>query len=374
MCRFLLISSLLLVSCGPPIPAPPPPAPVTVTVGVPKQETVTEWDEFSGRLEAKESVEIRARVSGYLEALHFAEGKDVAAGDLLFTIDKRTYAAELDKAAADAERAASRAKLATSELERALELLGKRAVSQQDCEAKSASAAEAAAAVKSAAAAVQIARLNVEFTEIRSPISGRIGRALVTKGNLISGGANVTNATVLASIVSTDPIYCYIDVDEQASLRYRKLRQEGKRTSALDTTIPCEMALTDETGWPHQGQLDFVDNKLDPNTGTIRCRGVFKNEGRPLSPGFFARVRIPGSAPYAALLIPDAAISTDLSQKFVYVVGQDNEWKVRPVVLGGLSHGLRVIREGLQAGEKIIVNGQARLRPGLKISPQEAIP
>ncbi len=375
MCRLPLLVLLLLVSCGPQSAAPPPAnAPVTVTVAVPKRETVTQWDEFSGRVEAKESVEIRARVSGYLEQTHFTEGKEVKEGDLLFPIDKRPYQAELDKAQADAERAASRAKLAVSELERAQELLATRAVSQQDFEVKSAGNAEAQAAVRSAQAAVAIAKLNLEFTEIRSPITGKVGRMLITKGNLISGGVGSGNASMLASIVSTDPFYCYIDVDEQSVLRYRKLREEGKRTSALDTTIPCEMELSDETDWPHHGVIDFVDNKLDPNTGTIRCRGVFKSEGRPLSPGFFARVRIPGSAPFEGLLIPDSAISTDLTQKFVYLVSATGTAEVRPVVLGGLSNGWRIIREGLQPTDKIVVNGQARIRAGTKLIVSEAQP
>jgi membrane fusion protein, multidrug efflux system len=325
-------------------------------------------------LEAKESVEIRARVSGYLEQTHFTEGKEVNAGDLLFTIDKRPYQAELDKAQADAERAASRATLAGSELERAQELLATRAVSQQDFEMKSAANVEAQAAIRSARASVEIAKLNLEFTEIRAPISGKVGRILITKGNLISGGQGSGNASLLATIVSTDPVYCYIDVDEQSVLRYRKLREEGKRTSALDTTIPCEMELSDETNWPHRGVIDFVDNKLDPNTGTIRCRGVFKSAGRLLSPGFFARVRIPGSEPFEGLLVPDAAIGTDLTQKFVYVVSATGTAEVRPVVLGGLSQGMRIIREGLKPEDKLVVNGQARIRAGTKLIVQEAQP
>ncbi len=372
MSRLPLLALLLLPSCSPPPATLPVAGPAAVTVAKPEKETITEWDEFSGRLEAKESVEIRARVSGYLEQIHFTEGRAVKAGELLCTIDRRSYQAELNKAEAEAERAASRAKLAASEMDRAEELLGKQAVSQQDFDAKASANVEAQASIRAAQAAVEIAQLNLEFTEIRSPIAGKIGRALVTKGNLISGGANASASTLLATIVSVDPIYCYIDVDEQASLRYRKLRQEGKRTSALDTTIPCEMALTDETGWPHQGEIDFVDNKLDPSTGTIRCRGVFKNEGRPLSPGFFARVRIPGSAPYEALLVPDSAIGTDLSQKFIFVVSPTNTAEIRPVVLGGLFNGYRVVREGLKPEDSVIINGQARIRSGAKLAPVEA--
>ena len=367
MHRLLIPACLLLASCGPNTPPSAAPGPVTVTVAKPTQTTITEWDEFSGRLGAKESVEIRARVAGYLEDIHFEEGKAVAKDALLFTIDKRPYIAEAEKAQADFERTESQEKLAASEFERSKELLSTRAVSQQDFDAKSQALAQAQAAVRSAKAALATAKLNLEFTEIKSPIAGTIGRALVTRGNLVTGGLTAATSTLLATVVSTDPIYCYMDVDEQAVLRYRKLRQEGKRVSALDEPIACEMALTDETGFPHKGQIDFVDNKLDPNTGTIRCRGVFKNEGRPLSPGFFARIRIPGTAPYAALLIPDSAIGTDLSQKFVFIAKDDGTAEFRPVILGPLMDGLRVIREGLKADDQVVVNGQARVRAGAKI-------
>lgn len=360
----------LLGGCGPAEAPKVAPGPSAVTVALPTKKQVVEWDEYSGRLEARETVDIRARVAGYLDQIHFQEGKDVAAGDLLFTIDKRPYEAELEKAQADYDRSVSRQKLSTSEFERSKDLLSTRAVSQQDYDAKLQAQAEASAAMRSAEAAVNVAKLNLEFTEIRSPISGKIGRALVTKGNLVVGGSTATSATMLANVVSTDPIYCYIDVDEQASLRYRKLRQDGQRSSALDGRVPCEMALGDETGFPHKGEIDFVDNKLDPGTGTIRCRGVFKSEGRPLSPGYFARVRIPGRTAYEGLLIPDSAISTDLSQKFVFLAGADDVAEFRPVILGPLMDGLRVIREGLKAEDRVIVNGQARIRAGAKIKVQ----
>lgn len=364
----LLPCAFILVACGPSSAPPPPPAPFTVTVAAPTKKMITEWDEFSGRLEAKETVDIRARVGGYLADIHFEDGKAVAKDELLFTIDKRPYVAEAEKAQADLERSESQEKLAASEFERSKELLTTRAVSKQDFDAKSQAQAEAQAAVRSARAALSLAKLNLEFTEIRSPIAGKIGRALVTRGNLVTGGITASASTLLANVVSNDPIYCYIDVDERAVLRYRKLREEGKRASALDGPIDCEMALSDEVGFPHKGKIDFVDNKLDSNTGTIRCRGVFKNEGRPLSPGFFARVRIPGTAPYEALLIPDSAIGTDLSQKFVFIVGPDNVAQMRPVILGPLMDGLRVVREGLKDGERLVVNGQARIRQGSKVT------
>lgn len=371
MHRLFLLPLLLLPSCGPNSASPAgPPAPSPVTVAKPTIKVVTEWDEYSGRLEAKESVEIRARVAGYLEKIHFEEGKEVAEGAVLFSIDKRPYQAEFDRADADLARLQSRGKLATSEFERAKDLLEKHAVSQQDYDAKAQAQAETQASIRAAQATLETARLNLDFTEIHAPITGKIGNAMVTKGNLVAGGLNATAATLLATIVSNDSIYCYVEVDEQSSLRYRQLRQEGKRTSALDEQIPCEMALADETGFPHQGVIDFVDNKLDPNTGTIRCRGVFKNEGRPLSPGYFARLRIPGAAAYEATLIPDSAIGTDLSQKFVFLANPDGTAQFRVVVPGPLIDGLRVIRDGLKSDDQVIINGQARIRDKTKISVQ----
>ena len=369
MFRPPILAALLLASCSPPAAAPLA-APPLVTVAKPTKQIITEWDEYSGRLEAKEMVDIRARVAGYLEGIHFEEGRDVQEGALLFTIDKRPYQAEFEHAQADCERLQSRAKLAASEFERARDLLASRAVSQQDFDTKVQAQAEAQAAIRAAQAALDTARLNLDFTEIHAPISGRIGNTMVTKGNLVVGGLTATSATLLANIVSVDPIYCYLEVDEQAALRYRHQRQEGTRTSALDVRIPCEMALSDEEGFPRKGEIDFVDNKLDPGTGTIRARGVFKNDGRLLSPGFFARVRIPGNAPYEALLVPESAIGTDLAQKYVFVAKADGTAEVRPVVPGVLQDGLRVIRAGLQPEDQVIVNGQARVRDKMKITLQ----
>ena len=219
----------------------------------------------------------------------------------------------------------------------------------------------------SAKAAEDSARLNLEFTEIHSPIDGRISRALVTQGNLISGGVSGAGATLLTTVVSLDPLYCYADADERAILKYLQLRREGSRVSARDEQIPAEMGLADETGFPHKGFIDFVDNRVDPNTGTLRGRGVFPNADHSLSPGFFARMRLPGSGKYPALLIPDRALGSDQAQKFVYVVNAEKKVEFRPVTIGPMIDGLRVVKTGLKPGESIIVEGLLRVRPGVVV-------
>jgi RND family efflux transporter MFP subunit len=226
----------------------------------------------------------------------------------------------------------------------------------------------------SAKATEDSARHNLEFTEIRSPIDGRTSRAVVTAGNLISGGVSGAGATLLTTVVSQDPLYCYADVDERSILKYLQLRREGKRESALDKPIPTEMALADEVGFPHKGVTDFVDNKVDPTTGTLHFRGVFPNPERALGPGFFARMRIPGSGKYPALLIPDRALGSDQSQKFVYVVNAEKKVEFRPVKIGPMIDGLRVVKEGLKPDEQIIIEGLLRVRPGVVVDakPPEA--
>jgi len=364
-----LLVGALLTGCGKKAsPTAPPPV---VSVIQPVEREVVEWDEYTGRLEAPESVEIRARVSGYLDKVHFKEGKEVKKGDVLFTIDPRPYQAEYDRAEAEHQRAESQADLAKSDAERAKNLIATKAISQEDFDTKTKTFAAALAALKAAHAAVDSAKLNLEFTEVRSPIDGRTSRAEVTAGNLVSGGAG---ATLLTTVVSQDPLYCYVDVDERSVLKYLQLRREGKRQSALDKPIPVEMALADETGYPHKGFTDFVDNKIDPTTGTLHCRGVFPNPERALGPGFFARMRIPGSGRYLALLIPDRALGSDQSQKFVYVVNAEKKVEYRQVKIGPMIDGLRVVKEGLKPGEQIIVEGLLRVRPGIVVDakPPEA--
>jgi multidrug efflux system membrane fusion protein len=351
-----------------------PQQPPVVSVVRPVAREVVEWDEYIGRLESPETVEVRARVSGYLDKVHFKEGKEVKKGDVLFTIDPRPYQAEYDHAEAEFQRATSQSELAKNDFERAKHLITTKAISEEDYDTKAKTYAETQAAVMSAKAAMESARLNLEFTEIHSPINGRISRAIVTEGNLISGGASGVGATLLTTVVSLDPLYCYSDADERAILKYLKLRREGKRVSARDEQIVAEMQLADETGFPHKGYIDFVDNKIDPNTGTMRARGVFPNEDHSLSPGFFARIRIPGSGKYPALLIPDRALGSDQSQKFVYVVNGEKKVEFRPVKIGPMIDGLRVVSAGLKPGEQVIVEGLLRVRPGIVVEakPWEA--
>lgn len=365
----IVLSGLLLTGCGKhPQPAAPPPP--TVSVALPVARDVVEWDEYIGRLESPETVEIRARVSGYLDKVHFKEGKEVRKGDLLFTIDPRPYQAEFDRAEAEHERAVSQSDLAKNDAERARKLIATKAISEEDLDTKVRTYTSTLAAVKAAKAALDSTRLNLEFTQIRSPIDGRIGRALVTEGNLIGGGVSGAGATLLTTVVSLDPLYLYGDADERAILKYIHLSKEGKRESARDKEIPAEMGLGDETGFPHKGVMDFVDNRVDPTTGTLRARGVFANADHSLSPGFFGRIRIPGSGQYAALLVPDRALGSDQSQKFLYVVNAEKKVEYRPVVTGPMVDGLRVVKSGLKPGEQIIVEGLLRVRPGVTVDPK----
>src|SRR5262245_28021165 len=342
-------------------------APPAVAVMQPVQREIVEWDEYIGRLESPETVEVRARVSGYLDTVHFKEGKEVKKGDLLFTIDRRPYQAEFDRAEAEYQRASSQTELAKNDSERAKRLIGPKAITEEDYDTKVKTYPAAEATEKSAKATMESAKLNLEFTQIHSPINGRVSRALITQGNLVSGGISGAGATLLTTVVSLDPLYCYGDPDERAVLKYLRLRREGKRISARDQDIPAEMGLADETGFPHKGYIDFVDNRIDPNTGTVRARGVFPNEDHSLSPGFFARIRVPGSGKNSALLIPDRALGSDQAQKFVYVVNAEKKVEFRPVKIGPMVDGLRVVKEGLKPGEQIIVEGLLRVRPGVVV-------
>ncbi len=328
---------------------------------------MVEWDEFIGRLAAPASVEIRARVSGYLEKIHFREGSDVKEGDLLITIDPRPYQAVVDRAQADVERAQVRSELARMEAKRAKGLIEAKAIAVEEIEQRNQALAEAEASLRSSRATLQTAMLDLEFTQLKSPITGRIGQALVTEGNLVSGGSNNSNATLLTTILSMDPIHCYMDVDEQSALKYRELRRQGKRASALDQEIVAEMALANEQGFPHKGVIDFVDNRLDPSAGVIRSRAVFANPGGAMAPGFFARVRIPGSGKYSALLVSDNAVGSDQGKPFLFVVGADNAVKQTPVELGPLHEGLRVVKSGISKDDRVIVDGVSLVRNGARV-------
>jgi multidrug efflux system membrane fusion protein len=355
-----------MAGCEKKAPATVPPPVVSVVQPVARE--IVEWDEYIGRLESPETVECRARVSGYLDKVHFKEGKEVKKGDLLFTIDPRPYQAEFEKADGDYQRALHQAELAKNDAERGSKLSRASVISAEELDAKTKNYNSALAAAKAAKGVSDLAKLNLEFCQVRAPIDGRISRALVTEGNLVVGG--VQGTTLLTTIVSVDPLYLYGDADERAVLKYNRLAREGARVSARDQQIPAEMELADETGFPHKGYMDFVENRIDPSTGTLRARGVFRNEDRRLSPGFFARIRIPGSGKYRALLIPNRALGADQAQKFVYVVNAEKKVEFRPVKVGGMSDGLRIISRGLGGDEQIIVEGQMRVRPGVVVAPR----
>lgn len=363
--------AVLLLGCSEPSDAPAAEAkmpPVKVKVAQPLQKEVLEWDEYTGRIEAMETVEVRARIDGYLDKVNFKAGDKVKKGDLLFVIDPRPYRAELNRAEGELERARARLELAKNDLQRAEHLRRAKAISEEEYDARSKGQREAAAAVRAADAAAQTARLNLEFTEIRAPISGRIGREFVTQGNLVSGGGG---GTLLTVVVSVDPVYVYVDADERAVLKYRRLAEAGKRVSARETRITAKLALIDESDFPHEGYIDYIDPRMDPSTGTLRARAVFSNPKEFLSPGFFARLRVPGSAPYQGLLIPDRAIGTDQGQKFVWVAKDDGSVEYRRIVLGAATGRMRVVSEGLQPGDWVIIEGIQKIRPGTKIEAEQ---
>jgi len=342
----------------------------TVTVARPLAKKLTEWDEFTGRLGAVASVEVRARVSGYLQSTHFKEGSEVKEGDLLFVVDPRRYEAELARATAELARARSALELATAEAERAAKLVQTKAISAEESDVKTKTRTGAEASLAAAQASVDAAKLEVEWTRVTAPISGRIGRKLVTEGNLITGGPN--GATVLTAIVQLDPIYCYFDVDERSALKYREMARKGERESALFSTIPAQMGLANQDGFPHEGKINFVDNEISATTGSIKARGIFDNKDRLMSPGFFARLRIPGSGEYEAMLVRDTAIGSDQGRSFVYVVDADGKATQRSVVTGPLDDGLRIIRQGLKAEDRVVINGLMSIRPGVAVKAEEA--
>lgn len=362
----LSILSLTLAACGRNEAAEPAAAaPPQVTVAQVLSRPVTEFDEFTGRFEAVDRVEIRPRVSGYISSVNFTEGSEVHKGDVLFVIDPRPYDADYKRAKAQLEQARTQSTLARSERERAVKLLDQHAISQEDYDTRVAGSEQAGANVEAAQAAVDSAALNLTFTRVTAPIDGRISRAQVTAGNLVTSGQ-----TMLTTLVSLDPIYVRFDGDEQAYLRYTKLAREGTRSSSRDAQNPVLVGLADEAGYPHKGVMVFVDNELDPATGTIRGRARLDNHDRAFTPGLFARVKLLGNGTYNALLINDSAVGTDQTVKYVLVIGSGNKVEYRPVKLGPIVDGLRVVREGLSSGETVVVNGLQRVRPGSPVTPQ----
>jgi len=336
-----------------------------VTVATAISRKVTEFDEFTGRFEAVERVEVRPRVSGYISSVNFTDGNEVKKGEVLFVIDPRPYVAERDRARAQLAQARSQLALAKSERERAAKLLGQHAISQEELDTRTAGDEQAQASVAAAKAALDSAELNLEFTRVTAPIAGRISRALVTSGNFVSNGQ-----TLLTTLVSLDPIYVTFDGDEQAYLRYGKLARTSVHGDSSGARNPVVVGLANESGYPHQGAMVFVDNALDPATGTIRSRALLDNHERLFTPGLFARIRLLDSSQHDAVLVNDSAIGTDQTVRYVLVVGADNKVAYRPVQLGPVIDGLRVVQSGLTAGETIVVNGLQRVRPGAQVQAQ----
>ena len=362
-----LIGTLGLAACGqstPPAPVSQAPA---VTVATPTKRTVTDWDEFTGRFEAVEQVDVRSRVGGFVTRVGFSDGAMVAKDDLLYQIDDRPYDAVATQAQAQLNDGMARVELARRELDRALQLNQTQAVSDSIVDQRRQTLQAAHASVLQAEGALKRAQLDLEFTHVLAPISGRISRHLVSAGNLVQGGD--AGGTLLTTIVPLDPIHLYFDIDEPTYQRNSRLWFEGKRPSSRDTPNPVQVTLTGETKPSHQGKMDFVDNRLDVGTGTLRVRAIVPNQDLSILPGQFARVRLIGSSPYEALLIPDSAVATDQSRKIVFVVKADDTVEARPVTLGAIDDGLRVVKEGLKPDDRVIIEGLQRARVGQKVAP-----
>ncbi|MES2522663.1 MAG: efflux RND transporter periplasmic adaptor subunit [Gemmatimonadota bacterium] len=346
--------------------APPPPPPPEVTAASVIERDIEEFEVFTGRLEAVDVVEVQPRVAGLLQRVGFREGAEVRRGDVLFTIDPRPYQADLDRARAELQRVRSRALLAHSEVERSRGLVEKQAIAREEFDVRVNAEREVAATVAGAEAAVASAALNLEFTQVRAPIAGRIGRAEVTEGNLVQAGG--PSATRLTTIVSLDSMFVYFDADERAFLKYGAQGSADTKQSLRGGRYSVQMALADDAGFAHTGRVDFVDNQLDPATGTIRARAVFSNAARAYSPGLFARVRLSSGARKRVTLVRDAAIGTDQDRRYVLVVKPDSTLEYRMVQLGRLTDGMRIVSSGLKAGERIVVNGLQRARPGTRVN------
>ena len=359
-----------LSGCGDKPPQQAASAPPPVTVAQPTKRTVTDWDEFTGRFDAVDEVQVRARVGGFVTNIEFRDGAFVNTGDLLYIIDPRPFEAVAEQADGQLADARAKAELAKRDLDRGLALVQTSAVSEQVVDQRRQALQAAHAAETIAEGALKAAQLNVEFTHVLAPIAGRVSRHLVSVGNLVQGSEG--SSTLLTSIVSLDPIYVYFDMDEATYLKYNRLYFEGKRPSSRENPNPVQVTLTGETKPSHDGKVDFLDNRLDVSTGTLRGRAVIPNKDYSILPGQFGRVRLIASAPYEALLLPDTAIATDQSRKIVFVVKDDDTVEAKPVVLGPLDEGLRVVREGLKPEDRVIVDGLQRARVGAKVSPHPA--
>jgi multidrug efflux system membrane fusion protein len=363
----IVLLAVALSGCGDKPPPQAAAAPLPVTVAQPIKRTVTDWDEFTGRFEAVEEVQVRARVGGFVTSVEFRDGAIVRTGDLLYVIDPRPFEAVALQANGQLADARAKAELAKRELDRGLNLVLTSAVSEQVVDQRRQALQAAHAAETVAEGALKAAQLNIEFSHVLAPITGRVSRHLVSVGNLVQGSEGAS--TLLTSIVSLDPIYVYFDMDEATYVRNSRLWFEGRRPSSRETPNPVQVTLVGETKPSHDGKMDFVDNRLDVSTGTLRGRAVIPNKDYSILPGQFGRVRLIGSSPYEALLLPDTAITTDQSRKIVFVVKEDDTVEAKPVVLGPLDEGLRVVREGLKPDDRVIVDGLQRARVGAKVAP-----
>jgi RND family efflux transporter MFP subunit len=370
LAALLVLTAPALLACGKQQQAAPQPPPPAVTVAKPVKRTIVDQDEYVGRFIPVDSVEVRARVSGYLEKVHFQDGQVVKQGDLLFTIDKRPFQNTLDQARANLETAKSNLEYTQADLERGRQLVRDKTITEQTFGQRLQAFRNAQASVAAGEAMVRQAELDLEFTELRAPVAGRIGDRRVTPGNLVTGGTG-GNTTLLATIVSSDPIRLEFTFDEASLLRYERLGRAGKDPTTAISAVPVRAKLIDEQEFSHVGRMDFIDNVIDRSTGTIRGRAQFANSDRLFTPGMFARLQVPGSDSYEALMVPDAAIGTEQVRKFVYLVGPDDVVKQVYVTLGQVIDGLRVIKDGLSPDDRVVVNGLMRVRPGLKVKPED---
>jgi RND family efflux transporter MFP subunit len=363
-----ILCAAVLTACSPPKPvALPTPK---VTVKQPQLTTVTNWDEYPGHLEAVEMVEIRPRVTGYIDSIHFQDGAEVKAGDLLFVIDPRPYQAELEQVQARSKQAETHLERLQNDLKRADSLKGTKAISEEEYDSRSKAVREGEAALAATKANEATARLNLDYTQIKAPLSGKIGRRLLTVGNFVQLQGSGGSASVLATLVSLDPIYAYFDVQEDAFQEYRSSAK--KLAEANAGMLACELALVNEQGFAHRGHLDFFDNQVNPQTGTIRLRAVFENGDRTLVPGMFGNLRVLSGPPQQALVIPDVAVQSDQGYRFVYVANEENKVERRDITIGRAHGPLREVVKGLTPQERVIVNGLMMLRPGAKVEVQEA--
>lgn len=363
------IAALALLVAGGPVEAQAPQA-IPVAVANPLAKRITRWDEYSGRFEAVNTVEVRARVSGFIEKIHFRDGQVVNEGDNLFTLDKRPYQLAVDSAKAEVARADAQVLLASTDLQRAEPLARSGAISDQVFDQRKATVSTTQAQLQAARAALRTAELNLEWTDVRAPLTGRISDRKVDVGNLIAGG-QAAATTLLSTIVSQDPIHFLFDISESDFLRYARLNLAGERASSRENKSPVRIRLADEDKFTHQGVVDFVDNQLSARSGTLRGRAIVENKRDLLQPGLFARLQLFGGE-VDALLLPDSAVISDQASKIVFLVGPDNVIKPAPVTLGTIVEGLRVIEKGLNPGDQVVVNGLANpaVRPGAKVVPQ----